>query len=260
MRQLLLPRALRPGQRLDLADNDYHYLSNVLRLRAGDAVPALDADGTRWELRLIEDDGSKLVGLVLAGANRQEPTLPRVTLYQAIPRGSRFDDLVRQLVQFGIDRICPVFSERTVSRPDREGTRVDRWRRVAREAVQQSGADRPVGVEPPQELAEIQPTDGALALVLHPERCPVDNSDGDPLAQSTLHGYLGEVPDDIDLVVGPEGGFTDAELTGLFGKGFRPLWLGPQVLRSESAALFAAAAVRILALERVHWQPRGEHR
>ncbi len=260
MRQLLVPRALRPGQRLDLTGSDYHYLSVVLRLRAGDTVPALDAEGSRWDLQLLENDGSKLVALVEAGAKAGALVFPRLTLYQAIPKGSRFDDLVRQLVQFGIDRICPVFTERTVSRPDREGTRVDRWRRVAREAVQQSGANRPVGVEPPQELAEIRPTDGALALVLHAERCPLDLPGDYPLAQSTLHGYLGEVPDDIDLVVGPEGGFTDAELIGLFGKGFRPLWLGPQVLRSESAALFAAAAVRILVLERDHWQPRGEHR
>ncbi len=260
MRQLLLPRALRPGQRIDLCKEDYHYLRNVLRLRAGDTVPALDAGGTRCELQLLEDDGSRFVALVVPASNDNATGYPRVTLYQAVPKGSRFDDLVRQLVQFGIDRICPVFSDRTVSRPDREGARLDRWRRVAREAVQQSGAERPVRVDPPQELADIRPTDGALALVLHTERCPLGTPDEGPLAQPTLHGYLGVVPGDVDLVVGPEGGFSDAELTSLFHRGFRPLWLGPQVLRSESAALFAAAALRILVLERGHWQPRDEHR
>ncbi len=257
MRQLLLSRPLHAGQHVEIDGDDYHYLRHVLRLRPGSRVPALDARGFRWELELLEDNGSRLVARVCSSARHGEAAFPRLTLYQAIPKGSRFDDLVRQLVQFGVDRICPVFSERTVSRPDREGGRVDRWRRVAREAVQQSGAARPVEIVLPQPLAGIHPTDGALALVLHTDGAP---SDGAPLAQSTLHGYLGEVPEEVDLVVGPEGGFTDSELAGLLGKGFRPLWLGPQVLRSESAALFAAAAVRILVLERAHWQPRSEHR
>ena len=132
-----------------------------------------------------------------------------------------------------------------VVRPESGGNRTERWERIAREAVQQSGAQRPVEVAEPVGLESIASAPRALSLVLHPE----------PLAQTTLHGYLGSIPDEIELVVGPEGGLCGDEIEELGSRGFQPLWLGPQVLRSESAALFAAAAIRILILERATWQP-----
>ena len=245
MKRLLLPGSLAAGQRVELSGADYHYLGHVLRYRAGDRVGGLDASGARWELELVDDDGSRLLAIAHPAEAPERRPAPRVTLYQAIPKGNRLDDLVRRLVQFGVQRICPIVTERTVVRPDADSGRVQRWRRIAREAVQQSDADGPVEVLASRPLAQVSPTPGALSLVLHTE----------PLAQTSLHGYLGEAPSEIDLVVGPEGGFTEAELTALREVGFRPLWLGPQVLRSESAALFVAAAVRILILERDHWQP-----
>jgi 16S rRNA (uracil1498-N3)-methyltransferase len=245
MKRLLLPGSLTAGQRVELTGSDYHYLVHVLRYRIGGRVRGLDASGATWNLELVADDGSRLVAVAHPEDAEDRDRGPRLTLYQAIPKGNRLDDLVRGLVQFGVRRICPIVTERTVVRTRSDSGRVDRWQRIAREAVQQSDAPGPVEVLAPRPLSEVQPTAGALSLVLHTE----------PLAQTSLHGYLGEPASEIDLVVGPEGGFTGAELTALLQTGFKPLWLGPQVLRSESAALFAAAAVRILILERTYWQP-----
>jgi 16S rRNA (uracil1498-N3)-methyltransferase len=246
MRQLLLPGALAAGRQVELAGEDYHYLSRVLRKVPGDRLTAIDEVGRRWSVAVIADDGSRLTLLVeteVAPADR----FPRVTLYQAIPKGRKLDDVVRQLVQFGVHRICPLVTERTIVRPDEGSGRVERWRRIAREAVQQSGAGTPAEVLPPRDIGELRAQPGALSLVLHTE----------PLAQTSLHGYLGRIPDEVELVVGPEGGFAGTEISRLREAGFEPLWLGPQVLRSESAALFAAAAIRLLIVEYAHWQPAG---
>lgn len=258
MRQLLLPGALAAGQQVVLTGDDYHYLATVLRLRPGARLTVLDEAGARWTLELVDDDGHGLRARVESRAttgSAREPVaaidaggaggFPGVTLYQAIPKGRTFDESVRALVQAGVTRICPVVTERTVVRPGGGSSRTERWRRIAREAVQQSGAERPVDVHEPRDLPEVTATPQALSLVLHTE----------PLAQTSLHGYLGDTPNEIELVVGPEGGFSAGELDGLIERGFAPLWLGPQVLRSESAALFAAAAMRILILERDWWQP-----
>jgi len=244
MRQLLLPGALAAGRRVELSGDDYHYLVRVLRTSPGDRFAAIDESGARWLVQAVSDDGTRLVVRVVEDA-AHEARFPRLTLYQAVPKASKLDDTIRRLVQFGVHRICPVITERTIARPDAAGARLDRWRRVAREAVQQSGADSPAEVLDPRPLHEIRPAAAALALVLHPE----------PLAQTSLHGYLGRIPDEVELVVGPEGGLTDAEVSHLREVGFEPLWLGPQVLRSESAALYAAAALRLLIVEYAHWQP-----
>ncbi|MFW5788931.1 MAG: RsmE family RNA methyltransferase [Spirochaetota bacterium] len=260
MRQLQLSGALAAGRQVAITGDDYHYLSTVLRLRPGARLRAIDEAGARWTLELLDNDGRRLLARVEPPAAADGPAdgpageradalrrdaLPPVTLYQAIPKGRTFDESVRALVQAGVTRICPVVTERTVVRPSGGSSRTERWRRIAREAVQQSGAARPAEIHEPRELSAVTATPESLSLVLHTE----------PLAQTSLHGYLGDTPNGIELVVGPEGGFSADELDGLIERGFSPLWLGPQVLRSESAALFAAAAMRILILERDWWQP-----
>lgn len=261
MRRLVVPEPLAAGRRIQIVGDDHHYLARVLRLRPGATVPALDVADRHWLLVIDEIGADRLTahatepadhrvtpdhpGPALTGSSA--PAFPRVTVYQAIPKGRKLDEPIRALVQAGVTRIAPIVTRRTVVRPDGTG-RSDRWQRIAREAVQQSGGTQVVRVDEPRPLTDLTPTDGALSLVLHPE----------PLAHATLHGYLGVVPSEVELVVGPEGGLAEEELSMLLDRGFRPLWLGPQVLRTESAALFAAAAVRILVLERAHWQPRDE--
>jgi 16S rRNA (uracil1498-N3)-methyltransferase len=247
MRQLLLPGERSAGQQLELTGDDYHYLARVLRLRPGDTVPAMDEAGTRWIAALLSDDGVRLLVRV-DPMHTPHVTLPAITVYQAIPKGRKLDEPLRQLVQAGVTRICPIVTERTIVRAEGGSARLDRWRRIAREAVQQSGAERPAEVVEPLPLRDVRAADRALSLFLHTE----------PLAQTTLHGYLGDTPSVVELVVGPEGGFSESEIDTLRAAGFSSLWLGPQVLRTESAALFAVAAVRILVLERAHWQPADQ--
>ncbi|MFP4113118.1 MAG: RsmE family RNA methyltransferase [Spirochaetota bacterium] len=256
MRQLLLSGERSAGEQVEIAGEDHHYLARVLRLGPGDTFPVLDDAARRWTGCVVDDAGDRFLIRLDEPADSDddgEPAvglgtvvdLPPVTLYQAIPKGRKFDEPLRQLVQAGVTTVVPIVTERTIVRPEGGGARLDRWQRIAREAVQQSGAGQPARVLEPESLGRVQPSASALSLFLHPE----------PLAQTSLHGYLGEVPRAIELVVGPEGGFSPPEVDYLLRAGFSSLWLGPQVLRAESAGLFAAAAIRILILERAQWQP-----
>lgn len=273
MRQLLLSGTHEAGETLELSGEDYHYLARVRRSVPGDRVPALDEAGNHWELLIQADDGTHLTAVLesadspgshapgtssrpdtaplpeasarAAGSPRWRTELPPITVYQAIPKGRKLDEPLRQLVQAGVRRVVPVVTERTVVRPEQGATRMQRWRRIVREAVQQSGAPYPATVTEPVPLSGLTASPEALSLILHTE----------PIAQTTLHGYLADIPTAVELVVGPEGGFSSAEMEAMREAGFLSVWLGPQVLRSESAALFAVAALRILILERATWQP-----
>lgn len=246
MRHLLLPGRPSGGEHVVLSGDDFHYLVHVLRRRAGDGFDAVDAAGDRRHCTIVRtDSGSCTVEVQAAvdAAATAVSALPAVTVFQAVPKGGRFDDAVRALVQAGVTAICPIETERSVVRLAESAARRDRWLRVAREAAQQSGAG-PVRLLEPRRVSELTATPGALSLFLHP-----------PLAERSLHGYLSSSRPQVELVVGPEGGFSDSECRLLRERGFDPLSLGPLVLRSQTAAFFAVAAIRILLLERAAWQP-----
>jgi 16S rRNA (uracil1498-N3)-methyltransferase len=245
MRHLLLPERTAPGESVQLDRNNAHYLTHVLRLGVGDTVDAVDPDGRRLVLRITRAGGNSVTATAESEHERAPvaPGIP-ITLYQAVPKGRRFDDVVRQTVQAGVTRIVPIITERTVVKPGADSdARLARWSRVAREAVQQSGG-LPVELAPPVDLQELSPDPDALSLLLHEQ----------PLAQATLHGYLDRVPRAIELVVGPEGGLSPREVELLSSRGFMPLWLGDRVLRSETAGIFVLGAIHVVIKERAAWQ------
>ncbi|TVQ20380.1 MAG: 16S rRNA (uracil(1498)-N(3))-methyltransferase [Spirochaetaceae bacterium] len=248
MKHFVLPGIHRNGEEVALAGGDAHYLTRVLRLTPGSTVDAIDRAGTPFVLRIVRIDRESTVARVThRDVGQPAPvagTPPYTVVYQSLPKGRRMDDIIRDVTQAGAREIRPLITERTiVSVDERVDRKLERWARVAREAAQQSGAAAPVAVGEPVRLDRVELADG-LNLVLHPQ----------PLAQTSLHGYLGVVPDRVGLFIGPEGGFSDGEIELLLQKGASPLWLGPQVYRTELAAFAALAAIRIVIVERLHWQ------
>jgi len=245
MRHLLVSSEVGPGERIRLGSGDCHYLVDVLRLGPGSEFDLLDGGGRMFRATIAEAGDDYLVAVVGEMHTQTEPVIP-VVLYQAVPKGQKLDDIIRQAVQAGATTIVPLITERTIVRETAPPeTRMDRWRRVAREAVQQSGALAPIEITAPMPITEISAGTESVALFLHTQT----------IAQSTLHGYLDRVPERVELVVGPEGGFAEAEVSLLADRGFRPLYLGPRVLRTETAAVFALGAVQILLQERGSWRP-----
>jgi 16S rRNA (uracil1498-N3)-methyltransferase len=170
------------------------------------------------------------------------------------------DLVVRQAAEAGVARLIPLAARRSVLRSPgkgpggadgEEGGRSERWARILREALQQSGSAIPTRIEEavrPADLAQKlgpPPPGGRLCLLLHET----------PLAQTSLHEYLGSAPEEIVLCVGPEGGFSPDEVDLFLAAGFRPLLLPGAILRTETAALFAVASVEIILSERPSWIP-----
>lgn len=161
------------------------------------------------------------------------------------------DLIIRQAVEAGVARIVPLVSDHTVARPDEEGAagaRGGRWDRIAREAREQSGSP-PAVIEPPARLDEAarRPRTGT-AVFFHEERAGAE----------PLHEILAGAVPPVTVLVGPEGGLSPRETALLAAAGFRRAWLGDGVLRTETAALYALAAVGTLLLERETWKPSRE--
>jgi 16S rRNA (uracil1498-N3)-methyltransferase len=224
-----LPDGLAEGAAVRLDGDRVHRLRDVLRLEAGVTIAVFDGRGAEREATLASVDRAAVT--LRLGAAREaapEPPVP-VTLVCGFPRGRRGDWLVEKATELGVAAIAPLATERSVLRPG-DG-RVERWRRIAIEAAEQSGR----AIVPA--FAEAPPP-GALCLLADLGAAPTV---AEALAAVAPPGAAGT--GGIALYVGPEGGWSDEERVSLLAAGARPVTLGPRRLRVETAAVAGLAQV-----------------
>ena len=255
MKQFLLPRWYAGEPRIALSGDDFRHLVRVLRMRDGDSLDAVDSHGARYEMRIIRVDREECsVEIVARPESPDESALQarglhprdvRLTLLQCLPKGRKIDLIVRQATESGVARIVLLVSEHVVARPGEDDGRVARLRRVAREALQQSGTPLLPEIEGPRPFASITGVDWGMPLLFHEK--PVDGG--------SLHSLLADGPREVSLLVGPEGGLTEAEVALARGSGFHPVHFATGVLRVETAATYAIGAVQTILQERNAWRP-----
>jgi 16S rRNA (uracil1498-N3)-methyltransferase len=270
MKQFILSAPPDTDGLVRISGADFHYLAHVRRLKSGDRFTArtIQGDVVEAEVCSVEDAALtvKLVPPAKAGGGAFS-ALPPIVLFQALPKGAKMDLIVRQAAEGGLTEVVPFAAEHSVPKladwRDRQGGR--RWERIIREALQQSGSPVMTTLHPPldgeglfaywNELRAAHP--GALGIFFHTQDVSLRTKDGEgprqPLAQASFHEYLSDVPDILVLAVGPEGGFSPAEAARFIAEGFKPLKIGETVLRTETAALYGAAAARIILLESASW-------
>jgi 16S rRNA (uracil1498-N3)-methyltransferase len=230
------PGAIEAG-RVRFDAGEARHLARVLRLHAGAVVEAADGGGRLYAVRLDvvgpREAWGTIVGEGAAAASRESPCA--ITLAQAILKGDRMGWLIQKVTELGVARIVPLETARVVARPGagRGPDRQQRWQRVAREAVKQCGRTLVPVVEAPRPLGSVL---GEAAA--HDAAWLLWEGGGTPLA--TLAARAGR-PRRLLRLVGPEGGFTDAERAAAESAGLALAGLGPRTLRAESAGLTAVA-------------------
>ena len=216
-----------------LLGDEAKHLSQVLRIRAGDAVTVFDGAGRRASA-VVRGVAKERVTLQL-GEIRHSPALrPEVVLAIAIPKGKTMDLVVQKAVELGVSTIQPLVTRRTIVQPG-DG-KADKWRRVALEACKQCGSDFLPEVREPLDF------NGWLSSSTEGLRLIASLAPGARLMRETV-GEAG-VPESVTVLIGPEGDFTPEELSATLEKGYLPVSLGSTVLRTETAALFCLSALR----------------
>jgi 16S rRNA (uracil1498-N3)-methyltransferase len=281
MKQFILSSPPDSQGLIRLAGKDFHYLVRVRRLREGAVFNAALPDGSAVRVLVQSLADNCLTGECLPMELIDETPLPRIILFQAMPRGAKLDLIVRQAVEGGIAGIRPFVSGFSVPRvsgkfppEDRGGddrsARLERWRRIAKEARQQSGSATATEIAAPCAMDELldhwetlkSESERPCGIILHPGSGSPPEADDtgpqgavktNPLAQGSFHGYLYGNPDLVVLAVGPEGGFSPGEVSRFVAAGFKPMVIGNTILRTETAALYAAAAVRVILWEKTTW-------
>jgi 16S rRNA (uracil1498-N3)-methyltransferase len=237
---LFLLDALPAGDHVVLTGDEGRHAARVRRMRTGESVRLGDGSGTVLECRItaVRQDGLLLD--VLA-RHRLEPPDPRLVVVQALAKGDRGELAIEAMTELGVDELVPWSAQHSVAAwvGAKAERGVERWRRTVREAAKQSRRPWVPGVsglaDTAAVVARLRP---ACALVLH-------ESAERPLVEATLP-ESGE----IVLVVGPEGGISDAELERFTAAGATAVRLGEAVLRTSTAG---AAALSVLSLRLGRW-------
>lgn len=225
------------GRTIALPDDVAHYALRVRRLGVGDALVLFDGNGGEYEAVITHAgrrDAQVRIDAFADGV--AEPARP-VLLAQGLPATDAMDAIVRHAVELGVSIVQPLVTARSARFPDGPAgaKRLAHWRAIAVSACEQCGRNRIPAVALPTSLESwlADRGDARRGFVLAPEGVP-------PLAQEA-------VPDGpLDVLVGPEGGFTADETGRAVRGGMVALRLGPRILRAETAALAALAVVNVM--------------
>lgn len=220
------------GTTIELEKDEAHHLLHVRRVRAGDEVVLFDGSGTDFFGRVANVAKSKVViEIIRTEQAKREPHI-QTTLAVAVLKQAGMDSLIDMATQLGVKRIIPVMTEHCVARPHEAKT--DRWRRIAIEACKQCGRSVIPQIEPVQSYAdmldEVSRHEFASIMSLRPGTKPLIDALPAKLSKALI-------------LIGPEGDFTDAEISAAIAAGCAPVTLGRCVLRAETAAAAALAVI-----------------
>lgn len=227
--RLYLPAEYQSGRVLDLTKEQAHYALTVLRLKAEHPLEVFDGEGhqAQAQLHILNKREAQVTLGEVQYPNTESPL--KTLLVQGISRGERMDYSLQKAVELGVSAIQPVFTERCEVRldPQKAEKRRQQWQALVISACEQSGRCVVPIVHPLITLNQWfsdQPQQPGLVL--------------DPYAQQTLMTFKPELPQkaELALLIGPEGGLSDAEVEQAKIQGLTPVRLGPRILRTETAA------------------------
>jgi len=222
----------------ELPPDAAHHASRVLRLREGDAVQIFDGIGNERHGVIAELGGKRVVVSNLSAIDSDRESPLKVVLAQALASSEKMDWVVQKATELGVAEIQPIDTERSVARLSAERTvkRLDHWQQVAISACEQCGRNTLPQIHAPLDimvwLQQMRPFSDAKFILL-------------PQGAAALHAQA-KPQGRVALLIGAEGGFTQAESDTALLCGFTPIRMGARVLRTETAAIAGLAALQTL--------------
>ena len=221
------------GDKISLEKNNEHHLLKVLRFPVGNTITLFNGDGFDYQAIVISTKKTYIVEVLSQQKNESESSLD-LTLAQGIAKGEKMDFLIQKAVELGVSRIIPMQTEHCVVRlkAEKVAKRINHWQKIANHACGQSGRSVIVDISLPQTLTELLNKPNHNGFVLY--------------HRATDNLQTMEKPSKATILIGPEGGLSDAEIKQATNAGFQPLLLGKRILRTETASLVAIANMQLL--------------
>ncbi len=234
--RIYTPAPLQSGTTIELDENGFSHAVRVLRLTEGSPLILFNGEGGEYAATLCDVEKKRASAAIGAHSPREcESPLP-IMLGQCISRGEKMDFTIQKAVELGVSEIVPLFSERCGVKLDKERSdkRTSHWQNTIISACEQSGRNRLPRLHTPLSLEQwLGTVTASCKLVL------------DPCASHSL-AQLPKPEKNLALLIGPEGGLSDAEIERAIKSGFTGIRLGPRILRTETAGLVALSSIQQL--------------
>ena len=210
------------------------HLMLVLRAKPSDMVSVLDGRGYEYECRIVSVHKKEIKAEVTSRAPYSAESPVSITVAQGISKGERMDIAIQKSTELGATRIVPVITERTQVK---QTHKIERWRKIALSAAQQSGRDKIPEIDEPTRLEEFMGSiaPGSSGIIFFEENRERN-------LKEVLSGF--KAIKEITILIGPEGGFTKEEVAAATEKGFIEASLGPRILRTETAPITALSIIQ----------------
>ena len=223
------------GDTLRVRGADFNHIKNVLRMRPGEELSVSDGSERTYLYRIEQyAEGEAVLSLVSAGVSDAE--LPvHVTLFQGLPKGDRMDFIVQKCTELGCDEFVPVEMERCVMKLEgsRREKKREHWQSVAESAAEQSRRTKVPAVQSPVSMKEALRMAGNYDIRILPYEKAENGRDTREILGGIRPGQS------IAVFIGPEGGFSPAEVEEAKKAGCEPVTLGHRILRTETAGMCA---------------------
>ncbi|AUC59973.1 16S rRNA (uracil1498-N3)-methyltransferase RsmE [Cyanobacterium sp. HL-69] len=231
--RLVITESQRQDNQIILHPDQEHYLRRVVRLNDGQSFIVINGKGDGWQVELTATGGKIITKLE---DNRELPI--QVSLMVALPKGSGFDDIVRCTTELGVSRLYPIMSDRTLLKPNEN--KLVRWRKIASEASEQCERLIVPYIAPPLPFLEAikQIEDNSprfIAVARNTEKHLINHLN--PL----------DLPSQITIATGCEGGWTTNEVQSAIEHNFQPITLGKRILRAVTAPIAIMSLIASLA-------------
>jgi 16S rRNA (uracil1498-N3)-methyltransferase len=233
---------LKIGAIIKLSENAATHATRVLRLNAGDKIKLFNGDGFDYTCELLSVKKSEVLAKVQLQLEVKNESPLNITLLQSISSGERMDYTIQKAVELGVNAIQPLSTERSVVKlsPERAQKRLEHWQNVVIAACEQCGRAKIPQVAIPMSLTawlggniHAGAGDASLRILLN------------PIGAKQLSA-LPKTTQNIQLLIGAEGGLSQAEIDLAINHGFQSIVLGPRILRTETAAPTAIASMQTL--------------
>lgn len=233
--RFFVPISLSSNYTIELEDESAHYLRTVLRLNTGARIILFNGEGGEYQGTIAEVTKKRVQIIINEWIDRSVESLLKITLGLGIARGDRMDISVQKAVELGVHSITPLLTERCVVhfKGEKQPQRWLHWQKIIQHATEQSGRTRISGLGDIEILSNWLKYQQGLKIFL------------DPFAEASL-ADLSPINQQVTLLTGPEGGFSDQEREQAKAEKFIPVRLGARILRTETASLAAVSAVQML--------------
>ena len=227
--------ALAASSELELPPEASHYVGKVLRAKLAQSLRLFNGDGQEYSATVTAVNKKSVIVAIQSASNGQPPSPLHTHLGQVMSRGDRMDYAIQKATEMGVNAITPLSSERCEVKLDlqRLKKRLHHWQQIAISACEQSGRSDVPTIHQPVLLSQwLEQVEAQQKLVLHPH--------------NTVRLTELATPNSCALLIGPEGGLTDAEVNAAQTQGFQAMLLGPRILRTETAPVASLSLLQHL--------------